>query len=68
MARNVPVEKIKLHELELYSEVAFCIAYCIGATYDNAEQIANKITEDEIEDCIDLIRSRMCNTYGEDED
>ena len=33
-----------------------------------AEQIANQITEDEIEDCIDLIRSRMCNTYGEDED
>ena len=62
------IEEIKLHPIELYSEVAFCIAYCIGATYDNAEKIANIITEDEIEDCIDLIRSRMCNTYPDDEE
>lgn len=62
------VELIKLHPIEIHSEMAFCIAYCIGATYDNAEQIANQITEDEIEDCIDLIRSRMCNTYDDEED
>lgn len=68
MAEIAKVEKISLHPTEMYSEMAFCIAYCIGATYDNAEQIANQITGDEIEDCIDLIRSRMCNTYGDEED
>ena len=62
------IEEIKLDPIELDSEVAFCIAYCIGATYDNAEQIANTITDDEIEDCINLIRSRMCNTYPDDEE
>ena len=68
MGEIAKVEKIRLHPIELYSEVALCIAYCIGATYDNAEQIANQITEDEIEDCIDLIRSRMCDTYNGEED
>lgn len=67
MAEIAKVEKIKLYPTELYSEVALCIAYCIGATYDNAEQISNQITEDEIEDCIDLIRSRMCNTYADED-
>lgn len=56
------VNKIKLHPIELKSEVAICIAYCIGATYENAEQIANTITEEEINDCIERIRSRMCDT------
>lgn len=56
------VDKIQLHQVELYNEVALCIAYCIGATYEDAEQIANTITVDEIEDCIDRIRMRMCDT------
>ena len=56
---NVKVEDIKLYPVELYSEVAFSIAYCIGATYDNAEEIANKLSICEIEDCIKLIRERM---------
>lgn len=67
MAEIAKVEKIKLHPTELYSEVALCIAYCIGATYDNAERIANQITEDEIEDCVNLIRSRMCDTYSDED-
>lgn len=56
------VNDIKLHPVELKNEVALCIAYCIGATYEDAEQIANEITEDEIEDCIDRIRMRMYDT------
>ena len=53
------VNKIKLYPVEMRCEMAFCIAYCIGATYDNAEQISNTITVDEIDDCISLIRERM---------
>lgn len=56
------VENIKLHPSELYNDMAICIAYCIGATYDTAEQIANTITNDEIEECIDTIRMIMCHT------
>ena len=67
MAKKVKVRKIELHPAELYSEMARCIAYCIGATYDDAGQIADLITEDEIMDCIDLVRSRMCNTHDDDE-
>lgn len=67
MGEMAKVEKIRLHPIELYSEVALCIAYCIGAAYDNAEQIANQITENEIEDCIGFIRSRMCDTYGDED-
>ena len=55
------VNDIKLHRIELKNEVACCIAYCIGATYDNVETIANTITDEEIEDCISRIRSRMCD-------
>ena len=56
------INEIKLHPIELKNEVACCIAYCIGATYENVEQIANTITEEEIEDCISRIRMRMCDT------
>ena len=56
------VKEIKLHPVEIRNEVACCIAYCIGATYENVEQIANTITEEEIEDCISRIRMRMCDT------
>lgn len=58
----VEVNEIKLHPVEIRNEVACCIAYCIGATYENVEQIANTITEEEIEDCISRIRMRMCDT------
>lgn len=37
------IDKIKLHPIEMCSEMACCIAYCIGATYENVEEIANKI-------------------------
>ena len=53
------VELINLHEAEIYSEVACCIAYCIGATYDNVEEVANTLTDEEVLDCIMLIRERM---------
>lgn len=56
------VKEIKLHPVEIQNEVACCIAYCIGATYENVEQIANTITEEEIEDCISRIRMRMCDS------
>lgn len=36
------IDKIKLHPIEICSEMAYCIAYCIGATYNNVEEIANK--------------------------
>lgn len=52
-------KNIKLHPTELHSEVALCIAYCLGATYDNAERIAKQITKEEIIDCVHLIRCRM---------
>lgn len=53
------VQQIKLHPSVLYNDMAICIAYCIGATYDNAEQTANTITNNEIEACIDSIREIM---------
>lgn len=56
------VSNIKLHNVELYNEVACCIAYCIGADYENVERIADKLTVEEIEDCISAIRNRMRNT------
>lgn len=56
------VNNIKLSNVELYNEVACCIAYCIGADYENVEKIADTITEEEIEDCISRIRNRMCDT------
>ena len=37
------IDKIKLHPIEMCSEMACCIDYCIGATYENVEEIANKI-------------------------
>ena len=40
------IDKIKIHPIEMCSEMACCIAYCIGATSDNVEEIANKIPED----------------------
>ena len=52
----VKVEKIKLYEEELISDVAFCIAYCIGANYDNDEEVANSIDRDEIVDVVFAIR------------
>ena len=55
------VNEIKLHPIELYSEVANCIAYCIGASYEDVEEIANAITHSEIADCIELIRNRISN-------
>ncbi len=53
------IDKIKLHSIEICSEMAYCIAYCIGATYDNVEEIANKIPEDMVVGCIKMIRSKM---------
>ena len=50
------VELIKLYPIEMHSEMACCIAHCIGATYDNVEVIANTLTNEEIEDCINLVR------------
>lgn len=56
------IKDIKLDPIELRSEVALCIAYCIGASYDDAIKIASAITEKEIDDCIFLIRNRMNNS------
>lgn len=53
------VELIKLHPIEMCSIMCSCIAHCIGATYDNLEEIERTITEDEVCDCIELIRERM---------
>lgn len=40
------IDEIKLHPIEMCNEMACCIAYCIGATYDNVEEIASQIPED----------------------
>lgn len=53
------IDKIKLYPMEICSEMACCIAYCIGATYDNVEQIANQIPEDMVLECIDMIRDKV---------
>ena len=53
------IDKIKLHPMEICSEMACCIAYCIGATYDNVEQIANQIPEDMVLECVDMIRHKV---------
>lgn len=55
MSKNEP----SISTTELYNEMSFCIAYCIGANYDNAEQIANSVTIEQIEECIDQIRMIM---------
>lgn len=53
------IDKIKIHPIEMCSEMACCIAYCIGATYDNVEEIANQISEDMVFECIDMIRDKI---------
>ena len=53
------IDKIKLHSIEIYNEMACCIAYCIGATYDNVEDIANQISSEMVFECIDMIRDRV---------
>lgn len=55
------IDKIKIHPIEMCSEMACCIAYCIGATSDNVEEIANKIPEDMVFECIDMIRDKVEN-------
>lgn len=47
------------------SEMACCIAYCIGATSDNVEEIANKIPEDMVFECIDMIRDKVENNKSD---
>ena len=53
------IDKIKIHPIEMCSEMACCIAYCIGATYDNVEEIANQIPEDMVFEYIDMIRDKI---------
>lgn len=48
-----------MSQLELYNEVALCMAYCMGATKENAKEIAENITILEISKCISEIRNMM---------
>lgn len=57
------IDKIKIHPIEMCSEMACCIAYCIGATSDNVEEIANKIPEDMVFECIDMIRDKVKDSW-----
>ena len=57
------IDKIKIHPIEMCSEMACCIAYCIGATSDNVEEIANKIPEDMVFECIDIIRDKVKDNW-----
>lgn len=50
---------MNLHPIEMSNEMACCMAYCIGATYDNVEEIANTFTDEEIWGCISLIREKI---------
>lgn len=49
-----------MSQLELYNQVALCMAYCTGATKENAKEIANSLTLLEISKCINEIRNMMC--------
>ena len=60
----IEVKDIKLYPIEMYSEMACCIAHCIGATYDNVEEVANTIPDEEVWKCIELIRERIGNLKG----
>lgn len=53
------IDKIKLHPIEIHNEMACCIAYCIGATYDNVEEIADQISSEMVFECIEMIRDRV---------
>lgn len=53
------IDEIKLHPMEICSEMACCIAYCIGAMYDNVEEIANQIPEDMVLERIEMIREKV---------
>lgn len=53
------IDEIKLHPIEIYNEMACCIAYCIGATYNNVEEIADQISREMVFECIDMIRDRV---------
>ena len=53
------IDKIKLHPIEIYNEMACCIAYCIGATSENVEEIANQIPEDMVFECVEMIRDKV---------
>lgn len=55
------IDKIKLHPIEMCNEMACCIAYCIGATSENVEEIANQISEDMVFECVDMIRDKVKN-------
>lgn len=50
------INPIKLHPFEITSELAYTIAYCIGASYDDEEEIANLIPHDLIMDVLTYIR------------
>ena len=53
------IDKIKLHPIEMCNEMACCIAYCIGATSENVEEIAYQIPEDMVFGFIDMIREKV---------
>lgn len=53
------IELIKLHPIEMNSEMAFVMAHCIGADNENDQKIADSFTTQEINDCIKLIRERL---------
>ena len=57
------IDKIKLHPIEMCNEMACCIAYCIGATSKNVEEIANQIPEDMVLECIDMIRNKVKDNW-----
>lgn len=57
------VEKIKIHPVEMGNQMACCIAYCIGANHENVEEIANKIPESVVDECIVMIRDKMEQTF-----
>lgn len=57
------IDKIKLHPIEICNEMACCIAYCIGATYENVEEIASQIPEDKVFECVEMIRNKVKDNW-----
>lgn len=57
------IDKIKLHPIGICNEMACCIAYCIGATYENVEEIASQIPEDKVFECVEMIRNKVKDNW-----
>lgn len=57
--RTREITDIKYHPIELYSELAFAMAHCIGADENTDQEVTDSITKEEMDDVINYIRERL---------